>query len=244
MSSRGAIFALHACLTLAARPSKDSSAFLHAQSAYTNADTQDLPVMMQDDEKVFFDSFLSRAQNYLEFGAGGSTEFALRHINIQHIHSVESMDAWIKKLSEREDVASNMRSGRLNLVSAGIGPTKDLGFPQDNSTMSLWPRYSSTSALQGEKDGTKFDLILVDGRFRVACFLRALQRINPADVETTHLLIHDVGEPLYHGTYSEVLEFADKVDQVGTLAHYKKKKHVDERKLDEMASRYATMPGK
>ena len=57
-------------------------------------------------------------------------------------------------------------------------------------------------------------VVLVHGRFRVACFLKmlaSLEAINPQEASATQSLIHDYDRPDYH----VVEDFADLIENPG-----------------------------
>jgi hypothetical protein len=75
-------------------------------------------------------------------------------------------------------------------VSVDLGPTQAWGFPSDRSRAVHWPSYHSAYA---ERAGDGADLVLVDGRFRVACVLTVLLHSS-----APLLLVHDWERPEYH----------------------------------------------
>eukprot|EP00747_Dinoflagellata_sp_TGD_P087999 gnl/TRDRNA2_/TRDRNA2_163843_c0_seq4.p1 gnl/TRDRNA2_/TRDRNA2_163843_c0~~gnl/TRDRNA2_/TRDRNA2_163843_c0_seq4.p1 ORF type:complete len:230 (-),score=25.12 gnl/TRDRNA2_/TRDRNA2_163843_c0_seq4:40-627(-) len=181
------------------------------------------PHMTRHERSLFY-KYLDKARYYEEFGAGGSTVVAVARPNIVKVHTVESNSDWIDKLRHRSDISSAISNNKLELVHANIGKTRRWGMPKGGSSRERWPNYSGKYA----ETGDKFDLILVDGRFRVACALKALQRILPEDRDNTTLIVHDyVNRTQYH----RIEEFATVVDQVDTLAVFRKKADVDSLQL-------------
>ena len=114
--------------------------------------------------RELFYELLRNATVYQEFGAGGSTAAALMFKNIQYMHTIESSLSWINLLANRDDVDAANQSKRLNLVHGNVGPTKAVGFPIDLQNKTVWPDYAGKHA----ESSTNFDLIFVDGRFRVS----------------------------------------------------------------------------
>lgn len=191
-----------------------------------------LEPIMSNNERGRFYWYLQGATNYLEFGSGGTTIAAIAHTNIQRIHTVESDPAWIAMLMTRADVREAMTQGRLNLIYADIGPVDTFGRPSSNTVdKSSWTNYSSYYArLHDEK--TLFDLILIDGHFRVSCMLRCLQH-TPVDAKV-EMLVHD-----YWNTPIGIHAFVDKVDNVDSLENFHKKKDVNEEELARAADNYS-----
>lgn len=173
-------------------------------------------------ERNMFRSYLGKATHYFEFGSGGSTVSAGREPGLQTIYSVESSTEWINKVSAEVPKAK--------MLYADIGPTGPFGYPSDPSTRSKWPAYSG--AWGRRESGVQPDLVLVDGRFRVACILTVLlesEGWNPT------VIVHDFWDrPHYH----EVLPFFDVVDRVETLAVLKPKQGFDRVEAERMLERY------
>lgn len=200
------------------------------EANHTMCDPAMVPVMPASD-LVLIDKYLGQATHYQEFGAGGSTVAALAKPNIQRVHTVESAQAWVDILSKRSDIHQAIASQRLKLVYANIGPVYSWGRPVDTSAIGAWPAYSG---LDAESD-VMFDLVFVDGRFRVACFLKALNRIQEQNREHTVLMIHDyMNRPQYH----VVEQFADKVEQAQTLVVFRKKAAIDTAAMTQLIQKY------
>eukprot|EP00747_Dinoflagellata_sp_TGD_P136958 gnl/TRDRNA2_/TRDRNA2_175609_c0_seq6.p1 gnl/TRDRNA2_/TRDRNA2_175609_c0~~gnl/TRDRNA2_/TRDRNA2_175609_c0_seq6.p1 ORF type:complete len:294 (+),score=30.37 gnl/TRDRNA2_/TRDRNA2_175609_c0_seq6:95-883(+) len=188
------------------------------------------PFMTREERWLFY-KYLDRARHYQEFGSGGSTVVALAHPNISKVHTVESDRRWIHYLRNRSDISSAIAHKRLELVYANIGPMRKYGYPKDLKSRAKWTDYSGKAA----ESGVKFDLILVDGRFRVACFLKALQRILPEDRNQTTLMIHDY---YVRKSYRIIENFATFVKRTSRLAVFQKKERVDEGELAKTIAKF------
>ena len=157
---------------------------------------------MRPAETALLASLLKRAHHTLEFGAGGSTTLALK-LGVGRIVSVESDASWIERIHGDSAAARAIEDGRLTLLHADIGPIRRLGGPSKAAPRQRWPAYARTP--WSHVDTARLDLVLIDGRFRVACALEAALRCS----ENTALVIHDFwNRPAYHGLLShlEVLE--------------------------------------
>lgn len=187
----------------------------------------DMPVHMKDNEKALFQKYLGRATSYLEFGAGGSTVFAANSSlfdNLKRIDVVESDPDWVEGLQKRGDIQESMASGKLHFHLVDIGPTGLWGKPTDHSpeTASKFHAYSDAGSSIVESLGT--DFILVDGRFRVACFLKALKASVPGAV----LAVHDyTGRTNYH----VVEKFADVIAHEESFYVFQRKDNLKESDL-------------
>jgi hypothetical protein len=162
---------------------------------------------MTDAELDLFKSVLRCADHYLEFGSGGSTCLAAE-LARRSVVSVDSSTNWLDQVG-RECAARNLPI-RPRLVHADIGPIKDWGYPTDEESKPLWPRYHEV-VWQEEPAASKADLYLVDGRFRVACFMQIVLHTE-ADAL---ILFHDFALRRY---YHVVREVAREVARTGELS--------------------------
>ena len=167
-----------------------------------------LPVRMTESEKRLFASSLRSARSYVEFGSGGSTVFA-SSIMPGVITSLDSSREWLDRVARV--CASNPDRPQPRLVLADIGPVVDWGYPLDESCRDRWPSYATKI---WDIPGTdNADLYLIDGRFRVSCFLETLMHCRATAV----LLIHDFAErPAYH----IVREFAREIAASSSLSAF------------------------
>ena len=141
-----------------------------------------------------------RTRRYLEWGSGGSTELVswlvvsrqLRHPSAFKAYSVESSAQWIETLRNRSSlIADATMLGGLKFVHGDIGPTGSLGFPKAKLAARRALHFVDNEAALSHR---KFDVALVDGRFRVACAYSAALHLAPNGT----LLMHDFGPPMMH----------------------------------------------
>jgi hypothetical protein len=162
---------------------------------------------MSAEEAALFLSFVRNSRDYIEFGTGGSTVVASKHVK-NSILSVDSSQEWLNQVSSA--CASSQTKPELMFID--IGPTGDWGFPIDASTKSRWPDYHS--AIWKTPHSTEADLYLVDGRFRVACFAQIVLHCNPHAI----IGIHDFGSrPNYHC----VREIAREIATAGDMSFFR-----------------------
>lgn len=151
--------------------------------------TELLPAMTQK-EIMLLTSFYHSARSYVEFGCGGSTFFAAKMVKEQII-TVDSDYTWLSKVEVACRVANTKLHPRACFVD--IGPTKEFGYPVDEARREAWPMYHEQ--VWSIADASAADLYMIDGRFRLACFLQTLLHAQPEAV----ILIHDyVTRPHYH----------------------------------------------
>ena len=110
---------------------------------------------------------LKDASSYLEFGCGLSTEFVSNSYECR-VRSVDTSADWVAKIQAKvnEDV---------EILYINLGPVGRWGRPVSYDYHEQFARYFDA----GFDGGFSPDAILVDGRFRVACFLTSLLRASP-----------------------------------------------------------------
>ncbi|MGA0542823.1 hypothetical protein [Neotabrizicola sp. VNH66] len=147
------------------------------------------------------------AKTVLEYGSGGSTLVAAE--GDAAVWSVESDADWAAMM--RGWFAANPAKGAAQIHHVDIGPTRDWGHPADETGFRRWPDYALS--VWDRHDFAHPDVVLVDGRFRVGCFLSMLYRISRPVV----LLFDDyANRPGYH----RVEELVKPRDVVGRMARF------------------------
>lgn len=186
--------------------------------------------LMSDAELAVYSKYLSGAKKYLEYGCGGSTYMAAsRTPSLEQIVSVEGAGGWIEKLKKEAPIRDAVASGRLTFHH--IDYNADEGgwsAPKDMSKHHLFPQYSDVVK---SYPANTFDMVLVDGRFRVACIAKLYDHVS----ESTKIIVHDfMNRPQYHC----VLAFFEIVEKVDTLVCLKKKEKVDRDLLTQICTTY------
>lgn len=162
-------------------------------------------------EIQLFEAQLAGKASLLEFGCGGSTVVAAQHV--PRIVSVDSDPAWLAKIAADPALAGC----DFTPFHADIGPVSEWGYPVDEARLRDWPRYHAQ--IWRHMAGSP-DVILIDGRFRVACALQSLVHCKPGCL----LIFHDFwNRPHYHG----VLNHVDTIDRADTLAVLRAKAGID-----------------
>lgn len=131
------------------------------------------PLLTKNDKLMFY-KFLDKATVYFEFGSGGSTYQANIRNNITKIYTVESDREWLNKLEKQ--VYSNKVKFLYNEMNT---EPKTFGHPGKDATYTQMINYSNNMRNLPEDEQQKIDLVLVDGRFRVACCLKCFAIIKP-----------------------------------------------------------------
>jgi len=115
-----------------------------------------------------FTTAMDGARVYFEYGVGQSTLWVDRNSEAT-IHAVDTSDVWIRTVS-----AKLRRPGHV-LDHVDIGPLGDWGMPLSYARHAHFIDY-----VEGVwRHGALPDMVLVDGRCRIACFLTALLHAAP-----------------------------------------------------------------
>ena len=152
-------------------------------------------------DMIMFEKYIHKATNYFEYGSGGSTLSAEKLENIKKIYTVESDIQWFKLLKKKFKNSNKIKFLFIDLQSE----PNDWGNPGKNSNQKDWINYSSQFGNLSDKEKKDIDLILIDGRFRVACCLKCFNGMDP-----NCLIIFDdfLNRPKYH----EILNYFDIID--------------------------------
>lgn len=138
-----------------------------------------------EDNAVLFKKLLATCDIYAEYGCGLSTQYVLDNTTIPVI-SIDSSNEWVGIVKER-----SKNSNRLYIHCANVGAVGDWGRPIGYQKRSNFQEYTNWI---WEQNITP-DTILIDGRFRVACFLTCLLKA-PKD---TKIIFDDyTNRPEYH----------------------------------------------
>lgn len=180
------------------------------------------PIMSAAEIALLKASLLS-ARNYLEFGAGGSTIIA-SEMGVQNIHSVESHKGWADYVLADPRLAVRPKHQKLTIHCVDIGPVKQAGYPVDDLSQCKWPNYYSS--VWNILNPFDLDIVLVDGRFRIACGLAAIERCR----SNVSILVHDWDRTHYH----KLLQVADVVSLLDKLVILRPKPTLDRRVLQEL----------
>jgi hypothetical protein len=188
---------------------------------------------MSGKEIALLHGHIDASKRYLEFGSGESTIYAAGSPNILRIDSVESSAAFVKEsLENNEAIARALVSGKLRFHIIDIGRSGAWGFPEQVEKQHLWPNYC-LSVFARKSD---HDMVLIDGRFRVACALTSFL----STPKGCRILIHDFpNRPQYH----VVLRYFEVMDQADTMVVLAKKKDPDTRKIKALLRKYQYLPG-
>lgn len=148
----------------------------------------------------------SEAGTILEYGSGGST-FMGAQMEGKRILSVESDSAYMDYV--RTQIDAHGQKSECIIKHVDIGPTKEWGHPVDNRRQAFFGEYPLQ--IWSQPWAKDVELVLIDGRFRVACFVASLINMkNPGLI-----LFDDYAKRKF---YHAVEEFMPPVKMVGRMA--------------------------
>lgn len=190
--------------------------------------TSNVTMLMTLSERVYLHRLMRSGKSYFEYGCGGSTILACQVPNILKITTVESNLAFLNELLNSSPcLVDSYLNKRVEAVYADIGPISEFGIPSDFTRINNWPSYPEAVLLsQNYHTEARPDLVLVDGRFRVASALNALLVLDPP-TETSRggiLAIHDF---FTRPGYYIVLEYAEVVDCIENMILLRRKSNLD-----------------
>lgn len=134
----------------------------------------------QSMEGLDFTNFLmeiAKNKKVLEFGSGGST-LAIAS-TCTSIVTVESEKTYIQLIKRALEYQSYKHV--IQFFYANIGPVSSYGFPIKSFSRFFKRRYSNyySGVFSSHPELIDVDIIFIDGRFRVACFIEVLINVKP-----------------------------------------------------------------
>ena len=173
--------------------------------------------LLKDNDKLMFYKYLNNANTYFEYGSGGSTYQASIRDNIKKIYSIESDYIWYAKLKELLK-----ESKKINYIynEMDVQPNT-FGHPGKNSTVEQKIEYSDQITKLDEDEKKKIDLILIDGRFRVACCMKCFDVIN----NDCYIAFDDFLDRSYYHVILEYYDIIEKTDD-NRMVILKKKQNI------------------
>jgi hypothetical protein len=185
----------------------------------------------------WFTNKLAPAKRYLEFGTGGSTFLAAK-LGVD-FSAVDSDPYFLRNLQKKIRTAGHDRNTGQRFYHADIGPTGPWGYPVgpiSAERLRKFRRYSDVPQ-SSTCDELVPDLVLVDGRFRVACALKTLRLL--AETENWTLVVDDyTNRPSYH----IIAEFAHLERVVGRMAVFTAPRNFEARLLEVAINCYEIVP--
>ena len=170
-----------------------------------------MKICMSDDRSAYLINKLKGSKSYLEIGCGGSTVEAPKYV--KRIVTIDNSLEWIDLVKQSVDPSTDIT---YIYVEMPIRP-KNYGRPTENCTDVQKRDYSRVI---DTIDCSDVDLVLIDGRFRVAVALH----LSPKITEDVVVLFDDyIPRPQYKivEKYYDIVEIVD-----NSLVSLRKRKDV------------------
>lgn len=163
---------------------------------------------------------------FLEYGAGASTLYALQRC--RKVISVETDARWMR------GVVKAAKTDRLKALPVHIGLTKEWGFPAlkrpTPKRIARWRSYVEAPW------PAQPDVVLIDGRFRVACVAQTGLSAGPS----VRVLFDDFF--VREDAYSDILPFVDDCKRLGRALAFRFKPAFDREKAAIVRDRFLVDP--
>lgn len=151
-------------------------------------------------DDVLFKDILSSAEVYGEYGCGASTDWVLNNTKAS-VMATDTSKQWLDFVANK---LSATQRERFSYNHVDLGELKSWGRPLNYAKRENFSQYTDWVWQQEKKP----DTILVDGRFRVCCFLTTLKHAE----EGTKIIFDDyINRPHYH----LVEDYLKKQDEYG-----------------------------
>lgn len=134
----------------------------------TGAPNQSATALFDGDDRMF-KSLFDECRTYGEYGCGASTAWVLKN-SPARVLAVDTSADWIERI--RNWVGPDPR---LDLHWVDVGPVLNWGRPASYEKRRNFSDYTDWIWRRGASP----DIVLVDGRFRVCCFLTSLKHARP-----------------------------------------------------------------
>lgn len=180
-------------------------------------------------ETVLFNSYdslfrdlVKNAVTYAEYGCGQSTIWVAQNTSAQ-IHAVDTSKTWIAHVSQK------IGASRAVLKWIDCGEIGEWGRPVDYAKAENFLTYADHFWQQAINP----DVVLIDGRFRVLCFLRSLLQAKPG----TMIIFDDYNHrPHYH----IVEELIKPIEREGRVALFQipEPAEIEKKKAEDLSLKF------
>jgi cellulose biosynthesis protein BcsQ len=173
------------------------------------------------DPEIFAD-LLKTNPNYLEYGCGTSTQYVDQYTTSKAL-IVETDHQWIEKISK-----TIRRKNDLNFIHVDLGPVSGWGYPKE---IEKYKNKFEEYYKKPWESNDDFDLILIDGRFRVATFLYCLLKAKKGTI----IILDDYKDRDY---YRVVEKFIQPISIYERMAKFIKNEEFDEELILKFLDQY------
>ncbi len=196
----------------------------------------DAPLLSEKAKMAWLDA-IGKSSVYLEYGSGGSTIKALAEGKT--VITVESDRRFLEAIKNK--TIQQGLSANFHPIYADIGITAVYGNPvfvgQSKRRLARWRSYPFAPWPTLRKLGCLPDVILIDGRFRVATVLHCLLELP--DTSDCLILFDDFGVRDY---YKGIMEFVKFPEMHGELLSFRKDSTFDREKCRVKLEQFVSDP--
>ena len=175
-----------------------------------------------DGDDGLFKNLILEVKTYFEYGCGKSTEYMYKESNAS-IFSIDTNREWATKIL---NLSKDSNDERLNVKWIDVGDVADWGYPISFEKKQNFVQYANWFW----NFRLRPDLVVIDGRFRILCFLTS---IKFAPIGTKIIFDDYTNRPFYHVAE----EFLKIKDTCGRQALFevdeRSKKLIDESVISE-----------
>ena len=140
-----------------------------------------------DGDDGLFKNLILEVKTYFEYGCGKSTEYMYKKSNAS-IFSIDTNREWATKTL---NLSKDSNDDRLNVKWIDVGDVADWGYPISFEKKQNFVQYANWFW----NFGLGPDLVVIDGRFRILCFLTSI-KFAPTG---TKIIFDDyTNRPFYH----------------------------------------------
>lgn len=205
--------------------------FLYRQR-FSKPQIPDIPAF-DDEGDRYFATRLPKARIYLEYGSGGSTIVAAK--SRVRFKTVDSDPFFLRAVENK--ITTEFGSSNGDFIYCNIGMTHLWGIPifkrLSAGRRNRWKRYALAPWLNHDASFLP-DLVLIDGRFRVACALTTIKYlINRVFFE---ILVDDYAP---RAEYREIEKYAELSSMQGRMAVFKPRSAVNLDDIDRAIETYS-----
>ncbi len=173
-----------------------------------------------DGDDSLFKQYLMNCKIYFEYGVGASTSWVLENTNSKII-SVDSDKKWINTI----DISNKGSRVKLNWIN--LGDLQSWGRPKSYEYRQNFIDYIG----KVWNSNKKADIVLIDGRFRVACFLYSVLNAK----ENTFIIFDDYFNRSWYHIVEEIIPI---YDRCGRQAVFKVPKMFDKNFANDLLSKF------
>ena len=180
---------------------------------------------------TYFKKLIKNKKNIIEYGMGGSTIYLIK--SNKNLVSVETDKNFLEIIKSK---LHNIRLNKSILFYENIGETNLWGYPIDNrinkKNLNRWKKYVK-SPWKYIKSKNFPNVILIDGRFRVACAVLALKKIKFK--RQSLVFFDDFNKRDYYNDVLKVAKVIKKLDRASIL----KPKKISDKIFDNLIEKFS-----